>query len=65
MSRKLIKGINDFATWCKTNNKQDLLEEWDVSNEISPDKISYGSHKKIKWICKNGHRYEKDIHSRC
>lgn len=65
MGKKFEKGVNDLATWCKSNNRQDLLEEWDSSNDVFPDQISYGSHKKVKWICKNGHHYEKDIHSRC
>ena len=58
-------GINDFETWCKKNNCENLLDEWDPANDITPLQISYGSHKKVKWICENGHRYEKDIHSRC
>lgn len=61
----MVKGSNDLATWCQLNNRLDLLAEWDSSNEILPDQISYGSHKKVKWVCKNGHHYEKDIHSRC
>lgn len=26
--RKLIKGQNDLETWCKQNNREDLLAEW-------------------------------------
>lgn len=65
MGCRLKKGVNDLSTWCKSKDRLDLLEEWDFSNEITPDHISYGSHKKVKWICKRGHHYEKDIHSRC
>lgn len=63
--RSLIKGQNDLETWCKSNNRQDLLDEWDPTNKIMPNQISYGSHMIVKWICKYGHHYEKAIHNRC
>ena len=65
MGTKLIQGVNDLKTWCKKNNRLDLLTEWDPSNVITPDCISYGSHMVVKWICKQGHHYEKNIYSRC
>ena len=60
------RGTIDFETWCKNNNKEYLLEEWDYkNNDILPSQISYGSHKDVFWICKKGHKYKKQIHSRC
>ena len=56
---------NSLSLWCKLNNRLDLLEEWDPSNEVSPNQVSHGSHMSVKWICKNDHHYEKEIHSRC
>ena len=26
---KLVIGENDLETWCKNNNREDLLIEWD------------------------------------
>ncbi len=65
MAKKFEKGVNDLETWCKINNRLDLLQEWDPTNKISPNQISFGSHKSVNWICKKGHIYAKDIHSRC
>lgn len=43
-----------------------LLNEWDYERNISinPNEISYGSGKKVFWICKKNHRYECTIHNR-
>jgi hypothetical protein len=36
----------------------ELLEEWFFNkNEISPNQISSGSHKKIRWKCKRDHTH--------
>lgn len=60
------RGSIDLETWCKNNNKEYLIKEWDYNkNDILPSQISYGSHKEVFWICKNGHKYKKQIHSRC
>lgn len=34
MGRYLIKGVNDFETWCKENSREDLLQEWSDENGI-------------------------------
>ena len=40
--------------WCKDDS--DLLKEWDYEKnsklKIIPNNISYGSAKKVYWICK-------------
>lgn len=66
MGNKLQNGINDLKTWCITNNREDLLNDWDYSlNSILPFDISYGSHKLVYWRCSKGHSYVKSIHDRC
>ena len=36
--RKPIQGKEDLVTWCKQNNKQFLLEEWDYErNPLNPE----------------------------
>jgi hypothetical protein len=43
----------------------ELLEEWDYElNKIGPENFTYGSKKKVNWICKNNHRWEMSINSR-
>lgn len=64
-SGRLTKsGFNDLVTWCKSNNRQYLLSEWDPANEIRPDQISDRNDKYAKWICVKGHHYEARIHNR-
>ena len=64
-NQKLLKGFNDFETWCKNNNRNDLLEEWDYKNNIlNPSDYILKSGKKVWWKCKNGHSYYMRISSR-
>ena len=35
-----------------------LVAEWDESNELTPDRVSYGSNKMIIWRGKCGHRWD-------
>ena len=41
-----------------------LVLEWDDTNELSPEKVSYGSNKMIIWKGKCGHRWEASPKSR-
>lgn len=46
-------------------NFKDLTDEWDYSkNEISPGEISFGSSKKVWWICPKGHSFDMSPKSR-
>lgn len=46
---KLIIGQNDFETWCRHNNRLDLLLEWDYSfnDNLKPCNISFGTAREI------------------
>lgn len=63
MGKKAIKGKNDFATL-----HPEMLNEWDYEENsklgIFPDDILIGSQKKVNWICKEGHKYERSIYDR-
>lgn len=52
-NRKLLKGYNDFKTWCHYNQSYNLLNEWDTERNsaqgIEIDNIIFGSHKEIYW----------------
>lgn len=65
-NKKAEKGVNDLQTWCNQNNRRELLEEWDYesNNGMSPDMFTYGSHKRIFWKCKNGHKWSAVIKDR-
>ena len=44
--------------------RPDLLSQWDINNEISPNEVSCGSHKKVWWICSKGHKWEATVKNR-
>lgn len=60
-NKVVISGVNDLAT-----THPSLIEEWDfVENQkIDITTVSAGSHKKVHWKCKKGHKWEAVIYSR-
>ncbi len=65
----LYKGHNDFVTWCKSNEKTNLLNEWDYEKNskegIDIEKIIHrGGNVKANWICPKGHKYKQLIYNR-
>ena len=62
---KAIKGINDLETWCKNNNRQDLIDEWDYEKNtelgLYIDQVRRGSTKVAWWKCKEGHSFKYNI----
>ena len=64
-NKRVLKGFNDFETWCKNNNRIDLLNEWDCTkNKYKPSEIIGGYGEKIYWICEHGHSFRKTINER-
>lgn len=57
-NRVVVKGKNDLAT---THPK--LVEEWyqPGNGELTPFDVTYGSGKKVAWICPKGHIYSATI----
>lgn len=50
--------------WCEDNNSN-LLSEWDYDkNDVLPDEVGYGSHKKANWKCRYGHEWGTRISNR-
>ena len=60
---KLIVGVNDLETWCKKNNKEHLLDEFDygLNAHLTPKDISYGSNARVWWRCKHNHSWQTSI----
>lgn len=60
-SNIIVKGKNDLETWC--HQEEDIawgeliLKEWDYEANAAEgnyiNTVSYGSHKKLHWICSN------------
>lgn len=60
---KPIIGREDLVTWCKQNNKQFLLEEWDYEkNALNPEDYFPKSEKEVMWKCdKEPHSYPAPV----
>lgn len=58
-SKRILVGFNDFESWCKHNNKEYLLKEWNIERnaDILPTSISFGTSTKIWWKCNRGHEW--------
>ena len=52
--------------YCRQFHKDALLAEWDdVRNlPLTPESVSYGSHRKVWWRCANGHEWKASVYSR-
>lgn len=59
-------GSKDLAHWCEENNRLDMLNEWDTSKngELIPERVSYGSTRKVHWKCSYGHEWETTVNNR-
>lgn len=60
---KSVDRKSTFYDWCITNNREDLLMEWNTTkNEpLTPRNISSGSNKKVWWIVKHFDENTKKI----
>ena len=51
--------------YCRELGDTALLEEWDSEkNELTPQQVTYGSKKKLWWVCGSGHSYQASATSR-
>ena len=61
-----MKPINNKRYLSKTH--PNLVKEWDYDKNntlgIYPDQITYGSKKKVWWMCKHGHEWQSSIADR-
>ncbi len=57
----VVPGINDLAT-----THPELAKEWDYerNRELTPDKVLYGTAKRVYWLCPEGHSYSATINHR-
>ncbi len=61
IGKKAWKGFNDLST-----THPELAREWHPTknDELTPFDITFGSDKKVWWVCKEGHEWEATISSR-
>ena len=60
-NKKTLKGYNDLST-----THYELSKEWHSTKngDLLPDRVTYGSGKKVWWKCKEGHEWEASIVNR-
>ena len=64
-NKKVLSGFNDLFTYCKANQREDLINEFDnEKNEFSMKDILTFSKKNIWWRCSNGHSFQCDSYRR-
>ena len=53
--KKVWKGFNDLETYCRENEKLDILSQWDYekNGDLKPSDVTVRSQRKVWWI-KNG-----------
>ena len=63
---RLKPRINDLESYCKKNNLEYILKEWDYSNNngLLPSEITYGSNISINWICDKNHPYPQEVNAK-
>jgi len=64
-NKKVLVGYNDLYTFCINNNREDLINEFDVEkNGFSLRKIMLGSKREVWWRCDKGHSYHASVYRR-
>lgn len=55
-----------FFDYCRQYHKEALLDEWDTEHNLpmTPQTVTYGSHKSAWWRCENGHEWKAAIYTR-
>ena len=63
--KRVLKGYNDFATYCMENGRKNVLDEWDYDkNDKDPSSYSSRCKDKVWWKCSKGHEWFASIGSR-
>ena len=66
-SCKRVSDRNSLKTWCLNNGSfgEQLIKEWTGEctdgEHCKIDDVSFGSHKKFKWKCGEGHEWIADV----
>ena len=68
----LLPGQNDLKTWCLSNHKQYLLDDWDYPKNKAdmscpdlPEEVRYNQAIQVHWICHIcGNEWQEDVYSR-
>ena len=55
-----------FRVFCEGQEKGELLSQWDAEKNLplTPDDVTFGSHKRVWWRCPKGHSWRAALYSR-
>ena len=55
-----------FRAFCAEQGKTALLAQWDIERNLplTPDDVTFGSHKRVWWTCPNGHSWQVMVYTR-
>ena len=55
-----------FRVFCAEQGKTALLAQWDIERNLplTPDNVTFGSHKKVRWTCPSGHSWQAMVYTR-
>lgn len=55
-----------FRAFCIEQGKTTLLAQWDIERNLplTPDDVTFGSHKKVRWTCPSGHSWQAMVYTR-
>ena len=55
-----------FRAFCAEQGKTALLAKWDIERNLplTPDDVTFGSHKRVWWTCPNGHSWQAMVYTR-
>ena len=55
-----------FRAFCAEQGKTALLAQWDIERNLplTPDDVTFGSHKKVWWTCPSGHSWQAMVYTR-
>lgn len=55
-----------LQSYCEENHLLNILNEWhsDKNLPLTPDAVSFGSHKKVWWLCEKQHEWQAAVYAR-
>lgn len=53
-------------SYCVEHDRPDLLRQWDTekNGDLTPQRVSYGSKKRVWWRCREGHSWQTAVYTR-
>lgn len=65
-ARERLTIRQTFRVFCTEQGKTALLAQWDIERNLplTPDDVTFGSHKRVWWTCPNGHSWQAMVYTR-